>query len=257
MKYRSLLLLAAMPTWAATISPVGANGYYATNFSSTYSTIVGSGGALLPGTSVDDAVVSLTLPFAITLYGTTFGAGATISASTNGNLQFVAVAGASDDFINFPLSSTSTSTIPALTAAGVFPYWDDLILSTSGGGVYWQTVGPPGSQQLIVEWVGRRIGDGATSTNLRFQAVFSEGSPDFVFHYGTTGVGGNANGASATVGVRRDDSNYTEWSLNSPVITPGMSILFSLTDPSAVPEPSTFAMLLVTAACCGVRWYRR
>lgn len=256
MRYCTLLLLLAANTWAATISPVGANGYYATNFTSTYATIAGSGGTLIPGTSVDDTVVALTLPFAITLYGTTFGAGSTISVSTNGNLQFIA-AGASEDFVNQPLSAVSGNTIPPLTAAGVFPYWDDLMLTTPGGGVYWQAVGAPGSQQLIVEWVGRRIGDGAFSSNMRFQAVFSEGSPDFVFHYGSTGIGGNANGASATVGVRLNDTNYTEWSYNSPVINSGLSILFSVNDPAAVPEPSTFAMLLTALGYAGYRRSRR
>lgn len=240
-----LFLLASATTWAATIAPVGSGGYFATDSTVTYQS-VGAGGTLLAGTSVDDAVSTFSLPFSLIFYGTTYSAGSTISASTNGNLQFTS-SGASDDFVNIPVGSTAGS-VPALTAPAAFVYWDDLILTTPGGGVYVATLGVVGSRQLVVEWRGRRIGDGATGQNINFQAVFFENSTDFVFHYGQTGVGTTSNGASATVGSRRDLSNYTEWSFNNAVITPNLHIRFSLTNPNPatdVPEPSSLAMFLL------------
>lgn len=251
------LLFSSVPLVAATVAPVGINGYYATDSTAAFTTIVGAGGTLIPGTSVDDAVSTFTLPFGLTFYGVPFAAGTSVSVSSNGNLQFIG-AGASDDFVNVTLSQNlGTVAIPSFPTRSIFPYWDDLILTTPGGGVYQGTLGSPGTRQLVVEWVGRRIGDGAVTTNTRFQAVFFENSTDFVFHYGSTGIGGTANGASATVGSWDSLGNYTQWSHNSGVITPNLLLRFSQTDPSPVPEPGTLGMVTLAAAGAALLRSRR
>lgn len=248
-RHNLLFLLSCPVMFGVTIAPVGSNGYYATDSVATFVSIGGSG-TLIPGTAADDVTGNVTLPFPVTFYGLNFGTGSTITVSTNGNIQFAATGSTT-------LTNTTLSSVGPISAPTAFVYWDDLILTTPGGGVYTATTGSPGSRQFIVEWRGRRFGDGATTQNMNFQAVFFENSTDFVYNYGQTGIGGTANGASATVGAWQDNANYTEFSLNQPVITPNTSIRFSLTDPGAVPEPSSVSMILLAAGAAGLYRLRR
>ncbi|QUW04026.1 hypothetical protein J8C06_13310 [Chloracidobacterium validum] len=188
--------------------------------------VIPPGGTFVPGSAADDVVVTTTTPFAFLVYGTPVAAGQTITVSTNGNVQFVA-SGGSTSLTNVSLPAAVFPNVPV-----VCPYWDDLILTTTGGGIYTNTVGTAPNRQFIIEWRGRRFGDGGGPTqNLNFAVVFNEGSSQFQFRYVQTGIGATANGASATVGVQAGNtamSNFTQFSFNQSVITPGLQLAAAL-----------------------------
>jgi len=234
---------------------VGSGGYFATSATATFQSL-GNDGVFVPFSQGDGAVVTFVLPFSLLFYGTSYAAGSSLSISANGNLQFTS-SGGSGAANNVALALAGTNSNPLITAPSLFVHWDDLTLDTPGGGVFLATLGTLGSRRLVVEWRGRRLADIGRPTNLFFQAVFFEDSTDFLLNYGQSG---GANGATATVGSWRDNSNYTEWSVNSAVITPDLSLRFSLTDPRAaadIPEPTSLAMVLLAAAGgLALRWRR-
>ncbi len=215
-------------TYAGAMSPVTFNfslpvGVDTQNYAFSTGTNPGipAGGTLIPGSAADDVVVTAAAPFALTIYGTTIPAGGTITVSTNGNLQFVS-SGGSTSLTNVALPGGVFPNSPVL-----FAYWDDLILTTPGGGIYTQVVGSAPNRQYVVEWRGRRFGDGATTQNINVAIVFFEGSNRFEYLYNQTGFGFFLNGISATVGVQAGNtasSFFTQYSLNSGVITPGLRL---------------------------------
>lgn len=190
--------------------------------SSTGAAIPDGGVGPIAGSSVDDAVVNVTLPadFSTQIYSTTIAAGSVIRVSTNGNIQFVATGG-STGFTNTALpASAFGATTPVLLG-----FWDDLVLSSTGGGIYTQTVGTAPNRQFIVEWRGRRIGETAATQTTRLAIVLNEGSNAFEYRYvEVASAAPNQTGASATVGVQSANSGtlFTQHSFNQPVITPGL-----------------------------------
>ncbi len=193
-------------------------------FASTTGATIPAGGTLVSGSATDDAVVTTTTPFAFSVYGTSVTAGQTITLSTNGNVQFVA-AGGSTSLTNVQLPGAIFPNVPV-----VLPYWDDLILTTPGGGIYTNTVGTAPNRQFVVEWRGRRFGDGATTQNLNFAVVFNEGSNQFEFRYVQTGIGIALNGLSATVGVQAANSGttFTQFSFNTSSLSAGQQLTASI-----------------------------
>jgi hypothetical protein len=219
-----------------TIGP-DAFGYFATDGTISYTSIIGAGGTLIPDSNADDAIFLTTLPFPIVFYGTTYGAGSQISLSTNGNVQFRSFA-ANPTLTNRALNDPLVN----FTAPTIFGYWDDLVYTTApGAGIYTQTqvVGP--TRTFVVEWLGRRFADGASTPTIQFQVVFQEGSTDISVRYAQTGIGNALNGVGATTGIRLDQSTNLQWSHDEGVLSPGLEVRYTLDNPSndAVPEPAS------------------
>ncbi len=181
------------------------------------------GGVLVASSNTDDAVVSVTgPPFAFSIYGTNFAAGATLRASTNGNLQLVSTGGASSE-VNAALPSATFSA----TAPTLMPYWDDLILTTTNGGIYVNTVGTAPNRQWVVEWRGRAYlaGSSSIAQTINFAIVLTEGFNGFEYRYAQVADATGANGSSATVGVQAGGaagSRFTQYSLNAANVTAGL-----------------------------------
>ena len=200
--------------------PVGNN---TSNYLFTTSTgaTIPSGGVFIAGSAADDAVVGVVAPFALSVYNTNVAANSTLSASTNGNLQLVASGGATG-FTNAALPSTTFSA----TAPTLLPYWDDLLLTTTGGGIYTNTVGTAPSRQWVVEWRGRAYTTATSLTQtINFAIVFTEGIPGFEYRYAQIADTTGANGSSATVGVQAAGaagSLFTQYSFNAANITTGL-----------------------------------
>jgi hypothetical protein len=202
-----------------------ANPNYAfTNGSGTFP----AGDTLVAGSQADDAVVSVTTPFAFSIYGNTVASGTGISLSTNGNIQFVA-SGGSNEWGNAALpSSVFGATTPTL-----MPYWDDLIMTTARfptAGIYQRTEGTAPNRQWILEWRAQHY-NGNTSeggaATVNFSVIFNEGQDGFAYHYNTVaGAAANVGGAGATVGVQAANSgtNFTQFSLNAPSLTAGLRL---------------------------------
>lgn len=204
-----------------------------------------AGGTLVAGSADDDAVVALTVPFATAIYGNPVASGSTIHASTNGNLQFVA-SGASNDWVNtaLPAAGASGRLFPT-NAPVLFAFWDDLVLTTTGGGIYTQTIGSAPNRQFVIEWRGRHFSEAGTTQTVHFAVVLNEGSAGaFEYRYVQTGTAGAiANGASATVGVQAatTGTTFTQSSLNQAVVTAGRILPATLPPPICSPGPGVCA----------------
>jgi hypothetical protein len=234
---KKIALLISTVSCLALASPAKALSTY--NFTSSSGGTVDSSGTFVSGSNVDNAIATVTAPFNFTIYETPITIGQTIRISTNGNIQFTNTSG-NISAINNALPSGTLGNFPV-----VMPYWDDLILTTSGGGIYTSISGTPGSQVFDIEWRGRRVSDGQTTQNMNFEVRFFENSSTFQIVYGSTGVGANANGASATVGVQAGNtagSQFTEFSRNQPNITPGLRLTAT-----AVPVPFGFSPVTALA----------
>ena len=158
---------------------------------SCYQVSMQTGQPIIPGTtslgsSCDDCLRPLTFPFPITLYGQTQTEAV---ASSNGNIQFGTVNTA---FINNCLPTS------ALESA-LIVYWDDLLTSGGGHGIFTGLTGSPPNRQFVVEW---RTGYANRSGSANFEAIFNEGSDVIRMRFGVD----VDHGASETVGLaaRRD-----------------------------------------------------
>lgn len=204
--------------------PVGSDTTNYTFNSSTGATIP-AGGTLVAGSAADDALVSVTAPFAFSVYGTNVEAGTVLRACTNGNLQFVA-SGGTTALTNTALPASTFGATPTL-----LPYWDDLLLTTTGGGIYTNTVGAAPYRQWVVEWRGRAYTSATSTTQtLNFAVVFTEGASGFKFLYPQIADTTGANGSSATVGVQATNTGTqsTQYSFNTASITSGLVLTAAL-----------------------------
>jgi len=218
--------------------PVGqaANPKY--TFTASTGTIPGTPalGVLVAGTQVDDGAVALPVPagFNFSIFGSPVTGGTVLSVGTNGNLQFTATGG-STAYTNtaLPVSVPGTGTGAFPAAPTLFPYWDDMNMTTTrmpggAGGVYTQLVGSAPNRQWVIEWRARHFDDTNLATpSLNYAIVIDEGSDSFSYVYNLTGQGAtNTNGVSATVGVQAaaTGTNFTQFSFNQAVITPGMKL---------------------------------
>ena len=218
--------------------PVGLPGNAYTFASGTGGTIP-AGGTLVAGSQADDAAVTIALPSGWTssLYGV---AVTSLSASTNGMLT--ANGTAATVFDNTALPGAVGGTNPTL-----FPYWDDMIMTTArfaGAGIYVNTTGTAPNRQLIIEWRAQHFSNvAADGQTYNYAVVLNEGSSQFRYVYVQTGMGGtvvNANGASATVGVQRQATGpFTQHSFNQPVITAGLTLTATLPPGQCTPGTGT------------------
>ena len=159
-------------------------------------------GTIVPGTTDignhgDDTVTTIALPFPFTLYDQTF---TSVNLSSNGNAQF--------------MTTDAAFTNQCLPWIGhnytIFPYWDDLYLVNSGFGIFTSVSGTAPNRIFNIEWRAQYFpGSGSANFELR---LYEGQSSRFDVIYGA--VSGGAN--SATAGVQRDDTCFTEFFCNGP-----------------------------------------
>jgi len=132
---------------------------------------------------------------------------------SNGMLHFGADQAVHQAFAN--------TTLP--TGAGdrlVMPYWDDLDPS-SGGTVTYGTFGTAPNRRFAATWNGvPRYNQ--PFTNYTLQVVLFE-SGNILYRYGS----GNANGASATIGIEEDGADFTQFSFNTVSVSNAQDILWT------------------------------
>ena len=183
------------------------------------------------------------LGFSFSFYGTTYD---TIAFTSNGAIAFDTTTITSDN-------RSLTDPNPFAPLPDVHPYiavlWDGWGTGSPGtDAVYLEVRGTPGEQRAIVQW--NRIGGlpGELSAGLAtFQAILFEGTNDLLFQYADVITDDlRNNGGSATVGIRNTNGTSTgkvlQWSLDSPVITDGLAILFS-PNATSVTEPGSAVLL--------------
>jgi hypothetical protein len=93
------------------------------------------------------------------------------------------------------------------------PYWDDLDLQVTGGGIYQRIIGSAPHRKWIIEWRARRKDSPGTTITTNFAIEFSEGSSSFSYLYGDT----DALGLGATIGVQAASSGarFTQHSFDT------------------------------------------
>ena len=202
-------------------------------FSTSTGATISAGGALVPGSSADDAIIDFASPFDFSVYETAVPSGSTLRLSTNGQIRIETVGSTGAALTNAALPSSGGSGSPFPASLPVLlPYWDDLDLrttTTTGGGIYTEVTGSPGSRTLKIEWRARNYlaGQPLASPSVQFAVYFHENSNDFEYVYALTGSSGIfASGSSATVGVQgaSTGTTYTQFSFNSPSLSPGLQI---------------------------------
>jgi len=191
----------------------------------------------------------LTLPFTFTYYGSTFNQAAVVPT---GSLQFSS--GDPGQLFNTPL--------PASYGDPIMPYWDNLCtdddcFGNSGGGgngIFIRTVGTAPNRLVVVEWRVHMDVSGLplfTPANTFFELQLEETSNNIFFVYGDT----PNSGGSATAGIQKGNGtlpdDFLELSFNSPVLTSGRAVCFSLTpgctNAFSTPTPTPTLTLTPTA----------
>ena len=195
----------------------------AMNYTSTTQTMqtIPAGGTLVPGSTVDDGVIAITLPagWASTVYGVPV---TSLSAGTNGMLT---VNGASaTTFTNSALPGAVGGTNPTL-----FPAWDDYDMDpadTVGGGIFVNTIGSAPNRQFFIEWRATHFSEASTAISTNFAVLLTEGSDVVRYRYALTGVGAQLNGLSSTVGIQRQSTGMqnTQFSFNMASLSAGLQI---------------------------------
>lgn len=183
---------------------------------------------------------------------------------------------------NTPLGGgTTTLTMPIIAAA-----WDDWSTITDGtDGVYYATLGDPGSRRFVVEWHStRHYGMSSNPIPVSFEVVLYEHGYDnssypssgvndtFEIRYQNMNTGNSATayGASATVGLRdvyADFSGtYLQWSNNQSVLADQTAVRFTdsvfgdmsgAANANAAPEPSSILLLIASLGLMGSSLSRR
>ncbi|MCK6573463.1 S8 family serine peptidase [Myxococcota bacterium] len=161
--------------------------------------------------SLDDAAVTVELPFPVKFFDGTYTS-ATIS--TNGTISFDASGAFS--YVNGPLPS------PEEPNNALFPYWDDLV---ANGGVYSTVVGVEGDRVFVVEYRSMVLfGQSVDPFDFQVQIHEHTGRIDFLYR----GITETTNGIGATVGLENAAGDVGfQYSMNQPVLFDGLVISFA------------------------------
>ncbi len=198
-------------------------------FASTTGATISSTGALVPMSADDDRVLPFLVPFDFSVYGTNVVSGSTIKLSSNGQIRIEAAGSTNSAVTNTALPSGTTG-IPTAVPT-LFPYWDDLDMSssvTTGGGIYTEVTGIAPTRTLKIEWRARNYVNGQTlgAPNTNFAVYFHENSEAFEYVYASVGAGAFTGGASATIGIQAASTGttFTQFSFNTASVSAGQKL---------------------------------
>jgi hypothetical protein len=226
-------VLLAVAALTVNASPAKAAYYAISPVGFSFEDISGSGTRFLNGT--DDATFSWGLSPSFNFYGTVYS---TVHVSSNGLMSFT---GPNSNFSNTSLTSAgSTLNLPTIAVL-----WDDWQFFQGGAdAVYAQNF----ADRSVFQW---NIAHGFSSSpsSVTFQAIlFNDGTIRFNYADVISGDGRD-NGASATIGVRNSDGDFTQWSFNDDSISSGSSLL--VTPLTVVPAPAGAVLFAIGAAGLG------
>lgn len=171
----------------------------------------------------DNTTERVDLPFPLPLYGKTYGQA---WIGTNGTVSF---GGNNTADVNGDIPSAATPN------AALYPFWDDLVVGAagSGSGVFTAVTGTAPHRSYVIEW--REVSHwSAQPDKFSFSAAIGE---DGTVRYSYKGTGGTGikGGSTATVGVENaTGTDAYRYSLNTPVITDGLSVAFRTTKSGVV-----------------------
>ena len=155
------------------------------NFSYSPDDLWGHGGTSGGTLSGDDATASYTMPFSLTIEGTSYSS---LTISTNGWVTFGSV---SSSYYSNSSLPTSTFSVPVICA-----YWDDLVAEKSN--IRYGYVGTSPNRTIIIDY---EADTWSGDYDVRFQVQIHEGSGLINIKYRHE-MYPNANGQSATIGFQ-------------------------------------------------------
>src|SRR6266542_860252 len=139
------------------------------------------GANFVTGSNCDDCTVSISTPFPVSMFGTTY---TSFNASSNGNLQFTTNS-----------AQLTNVCLPASTLGVVaLAYWDDLDARAGGMGIYTDVTGTAPNRIFYVEYRTQYFPITGTAN---FEVVFSEATGQISFVYGTM-----TSDTSGTIGMQ-------------------------------------------------------
>jgi hypothetical protein len=188
-----------------------------------YTTTTGSG-VIVPGTTdignhCDDCPTPITLPFPFTFYGTTYPAGATVQASSNGSLDFIGSAAPFGTACPLPDSRIDRS---------ILPYQGDLYTINAPTGIFTSVTGTAPNRDFNIEWRAQYFpGTG----NANFEIVLHENTQCFDVIYGAN----DNSGSIEESGVQNGPAGpATQFSCNTATLTAGLKVTYC---PNSCPAP--------------------
>ena len=176
--------------------------------------------------SGDDSFTSVSLPFSFSLYGQSYS---TANVCTNGYITFLT---GNCFFSNSSIPSTGTPN------AGIYPYWDDLIVDGSSS-MWTKTETNP--NRFTIEWRNATY-FGDSSRRVDFEVTLYENG-QILTNYRNIAADPREQGNSATVGIENaDGTDALQYSFNEAAIgSPTFAVRYSL-------PPSGFVQGHVTDA---------
>jgi cysteine-rich repeat protein len=166
----------------------------------------------------DDGEHTITLPFNFSYYNVPYASGTNLRLGCNGGFVFNDSSG-SIAYTNTALPYTAFNPFVAL-------FWDDLYLTSAGQGIWYQTMGVAPNRRLIIQFVGPHIS--SSTSNCSIEVVLFESTNIIEFRYSDV-VFGSASydyGASATIGIQGDQTNYLQYSYNTASLADGDNLVF-------------------------------
>ena len=157
------------------------------------------------GNHCDDCGTAINLPFPVTLYDETF---TTATAASNGHLTF-----------GTPYNGSTITCSPFGNSSATYvlaPYWTDQCTDGCGTtactdcGIFTTTTGSAPNRVFYIEF--RTQYQSQTTSLLDYEiALFENGNPPFQFIYGNVVRAPFANTSQLVIGVKRDDTAFTEY----------------------------------------------
>lgn len=112
----------------------------------------------------------------------------------------------------------------------IYAFWDDLITksgSPPSPSIYYRTVGEEGSRKFIMQWTNMYFYSNPNVQMGTFQVILYEGTNVIQLQYRDL-LGGNAAlGNSATIGIKKDNANFVQYSNNTANLTEGQAISYT------------------------------
>ena len=180
------------------------------------------------GSHCDDCDTAVALPFPVTLYDQTY---TTAMAGSNGHLTF------GIDSASFGITCSPFGVGGTTYAQG--PYWGDQCTGACASitcdtcGIFTTTIGTAPNRVFYIEWRTQYYNQAQT---LNYEvALYENGTPPFQYIYNTINAAGLPNDSELVVGVKKDDSTFTQYGC----------------DPSGGQAPPVSSGQALTASCAG------
>jgi hypothetical protein len=134
----------------------------------------------------------------------------------------------------------------------IAPGWTLWNAVIDGGKVYADTQGVAPNRRYIVQWQGV-VHDGVPGPGLTLEAIFDESTSQITFQYLSMAYddGGDPNidyGGSATAGMQRSLSYFTQYSAMEPLLTDGKAVRWTPAPPPYSANATATAHLRILAA---------